>query len=111
MEYSALIDSTNRGFDRLAEGVYVTGVIEDALEFHLGAEYLFLESSPLLAVRWGVWLDPDHLVRISPDIDLGSDEVHFALGLGAAFERFQIDLAADFSDLVDTLSLSTIVSF
>jgi len=33
------------------------------------------------------------------------------LGFGVAFERFQIDVAADFSDLVDTLSVSAIYSF
>jgi hypothetical protein len=34
-----------------------------------------------------------------------------AVGVGLAFKSFQIDLAADFSDLVDTVSLSAIYSF
>jgi len=41
----------------------------------------------------------------------GEDHVHVAAGLGLAFERFQLDLAADFSELVDTLSFSLIYSF
>ena len=41
----------------------------------------------------------------------GDDELHFALGAGVAFDRFQIDAAVDFSDLVDTASLSAIYSF
>ena len=44
-------------------------------------------------------------------VDVGEAEIHFAVGLGAAFERFQVDLAAEFSDLVDTVSASAIYSF
>jgi hypothetical protein len=60
-------------------------------------------------------LDPDHWFRA----DLGrnnpferalfrggNDEVHFAVGLGLAFWTFQLDLAVDFSELVDTALLS-----
>lgn len=92
--------------------------IPDAHELHLGGEYAFLRRTPLLAVRAGVWLDPDHRVRATAGDDLfravlspGSDELHYAFGFGAAFERFQIDLGADFSDLRDTVSLSAIFSF
>jgi hypothetical protein len=92
--------------------------IPDANELHLGGEYVFLQSRPLIALRLGVWLDPDHRVQSTIDDDLfsavlspGSDNVHYAFGFGAAFKRFQIDLAADFSDLRDTVSLSAIFSF
>jgi len=87
-------------------------------EFHLGGEYAFLRRSPLLALRAGVWLDPDHRIRATAGDDLfravlqsGSEEIHYAFGFGAAFERLQIDLGADFSDLRDTISLSVIFSF
>ena len=90
----------------------------DADELHLGGEYAFLRSRPVLALRAGVWLDPDHRVRATLGDDLflavlppGSDELHYTFGLGAAFERFQIDLGVDFSDIRDTLSLSAIYSF
>lgn len=91
---------------------------DDGNELRLGAEYAFLDLEPVLALRAGVWLDPDHRFRsISSDpehralFQPGDDEIHVALGLGLAFGSFQIDLAADFSDLVDTFSLSAIYSF
>jgi len=91
---------------------------EDGDEFRLGAEYAFLDLKPVLAVRAGVWLDPDHRFHSTIDdpehralFQRGEDEVHVAVGLGLAFKIFQLDLAADFSDLVDTASLSVIYSF
>jgi hypothetical protein len=91
---------------------------DDGDELRLGAEYAFLDLKPVLALRAGVWLDPDHRFRsVSSDpehralFQPGDDEVHFALGLGLAFGAFQIDVAADFSNLVDTVSLSAIYSF
>ena len=91
---------------------------DDGNELRLGAEYAFLNLKPVLAFRAGVWLDPDHRFRsISDDpehralFQAGEDEVHVAVGVGLAFKSFQIDLAADFSDLVDTASLSVIYSF
>ena len=94
-------------------------VADDGDELRLGAEYAFLDLKPVLAIRAGAWLDPDHRFRsIHPDnpdhralFQAGEDEVHVAVGLGLAFKSFQIDLAADFSDLVDTVSLSMIYSF
>jgi hypothetical protein len=41
----------------------------------------------------------------------GEDELHLAVGVGLAFKDFQVDLGVDFSDLVDTASLSVIYSF
>jgi len=91
---------------------------EDGDEFRLGAEYAFLDLKPVIAVRAGVWLDPDHRfhsISSNPEhqalFQPGQDEVHLALGIGLAFSSFQIDLAADFSDLVDSFSLSAIYSF
>lgn len=92
---------------------------DDGNELRLGGEYAFLDLNPVLAVRAGVWLDPDHRFRsIHPDdpdhramFQAGDDEIHVAVGFGLAFKSFQIDLAADFSDLVDTASLSVIYSF
>ncbi|MBD3854683.1 MAG: outer membrane protein transport protein, partial [Acidobacteria bacterium] len=93
-------------------------VADDGNELRLGAEYAFLDLKPVLAIRAGVWLDPDHRFRSTSDdpehralFQPGEDEVHVAVGLGLAFASFQIDLAADFSDLVDTVSLSMIYSF
>ena len=92
--------------------------IDDGDEFHLGGEYAFLGSKPVFAVRLGVWLDPDHRVRTTEENPFsratflpGEDELHFAAGLGVAFQRFQIDLGIDRSELVDRASLSAIYSF
>ena len=91
---------------------------DDGNELRLGAEYALLDLKPVLAIRAGVWLDPDHRFHsISNDpehqalFQPGEDEIHVAVGLGLAFKSFQVDLAADFSDLVDTVSLSAIYSF
>lgn len=92
--------------------------IDDADELHLGAEYVFLDSTPIVALRFGTWYEPDHQMR--PIIDdpwleamtvNGDDEFHFAAGLGLAMERYQFDLAVDFSDRLDTVSLSAIFNF
>jgi long-subunit fatty acid transport protein len=92
---------------------------DDGDELRLGGEYAFLDLKPVLAIRAGVWLDPDHRFRSThpddPDhralFQPGEDEIHVAVGLGLAFKSFQIDIAADLSELVDTYSLSAIYSF
>ena len=93
--------------------------LADADELHAGLEYAFLRSKPLIAIRLGAWLDPDHRIRIGGErsafdraiFQPGDDEVHVSAGVGLVFERFQVDLAVDFSDLVDTASLSAIYHF
>ncbi len=67
-----------------------------------------MRSTPLVALRAGVWLDPDHRLRATDDADLDSRALRPA---GDAFERLKLDLAVDVSDLVDTVSLSAIYSF
>ena len=92
--------------------------IPDADELHLGGEYVFLDRTPVIAVRLGAWLDPDHRIQATIEDDLfsallppGDDELHLSAGVGLAFDRFQIDLAADFSDPADTVAVSAVCSF
>jgi len=92
--------------------------IDDINTLHLGAEYVFLESTPVVALRLGTWLEPDHQVRATSDdpflqalLPPGDDDVHISAGLGIATKRFQIDLAMDYADRVDTLALSAIYNF
>jgi len=93
--------------------------IDDADELHLGGEYVFLQTSPMVAIRAGVWLDPDHLTWANDKADLftrvllppGEDEIHLAIGFGIALRSFNIDGAIDLSDSVDTVALSAIYSF
>jgi hypothetical protein len=108
VEYSSILESAGSSDE----------AIPDADETHLGLEYAFLESTPVVAVRLGAWLDPDHRIRATNNdpfaravLRPGDDEIHLAAGLGLAFEKFQIDLGADFSELVDTVSVSGIYSF
>lgn len=103
--------------------------VDDGTEVRLGVEYAFLNMERPLFLRAGVWTDPNHRLRIPnanlqncPGADFfncidatlfqdGQDETHFSLGLGWAFPNFQVDFAADFSDLVDTYSVSGVYRF
>ena len=78
---------------------------QDAWEYHLGAEYALLRLRPIVAFRLGGW------VEANGDDIVDDRFTHLAAGLGIAVDSFQIDLGADFSDEVDTLSLSVIYSF
>ena len=69
-------------------------------------------------MRAGVWRDPNHQVQSSfgnPILDglvgEGVDEMHYAVGFGTAFKQIQVDLAVDFSDRQDQLSISGIYSW
>lgn len=92
--------------------------LDDSNEWHFGGEYVFLGSTPIIAVRLGAWLDPDHQMRATTDdpfvralLPRGKDEWHYSAGLGLAMQRFQIDLAVDVSDRLNTVSLSAIYNF
>jgi hypothetical protein len=85
---------------------------------HLGAEYVFIDSTPIIALRLGTWLEPDHQVYATIDdpflqalLPQGDDDVHFSAGLGLAMNRFQVDFAFDFADHVDTFALSAVFNF
>jgi long-subunit fatty acid transport protein len=87
--------------------------LEDTNELHLGAEYAFLTSNPIIAVRGGAWLEPAHQwvesngVRSAVD----DDQMHYAAGMGFAWTQFKLDFAADYADTVITTSVSGIFSF
>jgi hypothetical protein len=91
--------------------------LEDADEIHLGAEWVFVHSKPVVALRAGAWRDPAHRIHNASHYVLralqppGKDEVHLAAGLGIALRDFQLDLAVDLSDAVDSGSLSIVYSF
>jgi long-subunit fatty acid transport protein len=92
--------------------------IDDVDTLHLGAEYVFIDSTPIIALRLGTWLEPDHQVYATIDdpylqalLPKGDDDVHVSAGLGLATQRFQVDLAVDFADRVDTVALSAVFNF
>jgi hypothetical protein len=93
-------------------------VVDSGDEIHVGFEYVSLRVRHPLALRLGFWHDPDHKIRYVGERPIalarfrpGADELHLAGGIGLVVGRFQIDLAGDVSDRVDTLSLSTVVSY
>jgi hypothetical protein len=109
VEYSTILESVN--FEHQSH-------LDDGDELHVGAEYVFLDTRPVTALRVGAWLDPDYRVRAKggEPLDLaiflgGEDEFHLTLGLGLVFSTFQLDLGIDLSDQVDRASVSTIYSF
>ena len=107
------------GYSDFLEVFGVRGLkLEDADEVHLGVEYVVAEATPVVALRLGVWHDPDHRIGYEGRNYLaegmlrgGEDENHLALGVGLAFARVKIDLGFDISEPVDTLSFSTIYTF
>lgn len=108
INYSSIVDSLELD-DR---------AMDDGDELHLGAEYVFIGSTPVVALRFGAWLEPDHRFRNKSDnvfaealLPRGKDEMHFSAGLGVAMPRYQIDLATDFADHLSTLSVSVIYNF
>jgi hypothetical protein len=92
--------------------------MDDANELHLGAEFVFLGSTPIVALRLGTWFEPDHQMYATTDEPLvrallqrGDDDFHYTAGVGVAMDRFQVDLALDLADRADTVSLSAIYNF
>ncbi|MCB1034726.1 MAG: outer membrane protein transport protein [Acidobacteria bacterium] len=75
---------------------------QDAWDYRAGAELALLRRSPILAFRTGIWIEDN-----GQDL-LRKDFTHYTAGLGLAAESFQIDLGADLSEEIDTLSLSFI---
>ncbi|HZF07370.1 MAG TPA: outer membrane protein transport protein [Thermoanaerobaculia bacterium] len=77
----------------------------DAWEYHLGAEYALLQSTPIVAFRAGGW------------VEANGDDVrqrrltHLSAGVGLAARAWQIDLAGDFSSEGDSVSLSLLYAF
>ncbi len=130
VEYSALTENVVNIFREPADTSPETRAaldrlqIDDGDEVHLGFEYVFFNVRNPVAVRLGTYHDPDHRMAFegqpdgSPDqrslatiFREGDDELHYSLGLGVVFGGFQVDAAADFSDPVETYSLSGVYRF
>ena len=139
IEYSVLtaetisIHATEEFLDDEGRAAVEGLAVDDADALRLGFEYLFTDlgcpaskaENCAVGLRLGAWHDPAHKMRFAdePGIDVDTravatrflgadDEIHFSAGLGFTFkERFQIDAAADFSEAVDTVSLSAVFRF
>ena len=106
--------------------------LNDGTEVRLGAEYTFATAHPF-SLRAGVWRDPAHELVYRgtpptfdssenstdfPPVDSATfgagrsgSQTHYAFGMGMAFNQFQVDLGADFSDSNDTVSVSGVFRF
>jgi hypothetical protein len=113
VEYASIVDSLD------TTSLDVTVTLDDGDEFHLGTEYVFPRSTPIVALRGGLWYDPEHRLRATDDAGQitqalrqpGDDEIHLAAGVGLVFKKIQLDLGIDISELINTASLSAIFSF
>ncbi len=115
-------------FDIVGEaGVYTKEnyIIDNATEVHVGVEYILALSERFLALRAGIYNDPDHTIRFTGTtgetvFDIagrekfsgGEDQIHITGGAGLVVnEHFQIDTAANFADKMKQLSVSVVYRF
>jgi long-subunit fatty acid transport protein len=100
--------------------------LNDANQLRLGAEHLvLLAGSRVLALRGGVWYDPNHQAYFDADESTGLPAPRYAVllpkrdgmlhvsgGAGMTMRRhLQFDAAADFSELAVTLAVSAVWRF
>ncbi len=120
VRYSQLTSDMNLGFT--VPGVTVEDyVLDDGNEVRAAGEYLFTNlPSPLsaIAIRGGVWHDPDHRIRYEGPFQAdsvlyqpGDSEIHYTGGAGIVFEKVQFDLGFDRSETVKTFSVSAVLRF
>jgi long-chain fatty acid transport protein len=98
--------------------------VDDAVELHVGAEYIFFVKEIPLAARAGFYTNPDHKIRYTgtprnaDDVaegliyHKGKDRYHVTGGLGIVpFPGVQLDFAGNFSEEVREFSVSTVFRF
>jgi len=121
IQYSQLV----KGFQvPLADSMATKYKVDDALELHLGAEYIFFVKDIPLAARGGFYTNPDHKIRYTGGqhdaseaaerllYAGGKDRYHGTAGLGIVpFPGFQIDFAGNYSKDMREFSVSTVFRF
>ncbi|MBU6200026.1 MAG: outer membrane protein transport protein [Xanthomonadaceae bacterium] len=124
IQYSQLTDGIQSLFGLDAATVSMLS-LPNGTELHLGGEYTFTQMAHPFSLRAGVWHDPRHSIEFKGDPGNNTAaattatlfhggqgaQTHYALGLGWAFSKFEIDGAADFADVTDTYSISAIYRF
>ncbi|MDJ0835035.1 MAG: outer membrane protein transport protein [Acidobacteriota bacterium] len=134
--YSDLSDDYARLFFNEDDPGNFSQVADDATEYRVGFEYLFLNMAYPLAVRAGYWFEPYHaLVNEALDTQIifryldesgdffqnerstpflqrfASDLNHITFGLGMSFGKYTLDASADIDDQNTSFSLSSIYRF
>jgi long-subunit fatty acid transport protein len=121
IQYSQLV----RNFQvPLAEAVGKKYRLDDAVQLHLGAEYVFFVKDVPFAARAGFYTDPEHSIRYTGGphdfteafdralYQRGTDRYHGTAGLGVVpFPGFQLDFAGNYSKDVKEVSVSTVFRF
>ncbi len=101
--------------------------IDNATEVHFGLEYIVPYGEQFLALRAGIYNEPDHTIRftgttgnsladiVGREVFPGGAEdnqIHLTGGLGVVIrDLFQIDLAANFADKQTQLGISVVYRF
>jgi len=93
--------------------------IADAVELHLGAEYIFHTKSFSIPVSGGFYTDPDHVVFTPNDDEnlrrrfpKGENQFHFTGGLGITLkDKFTFDVALNVSDDIFEFLQSVVIRF
>lgn len=93
--------------------------VEDGNELHLGAEYvLTVTESARVAIRGGLWHDPDHRLAFVGAADTlqarfpsGEDKWHVAGGIGVLVSSFDLNFGFDTSAFVSRATFASTVRF
>jgi long-subunit fatty acid transport protein len=121
IQYSQLVE---RFQVPLADSVATRYELDDALELHLGAEYIFFVKEIPFAARAGFYTNPDHKIKYEGGARNaseaaegllyagGKDRYHATAGLGVVpFPGLQLDFAGNYSKDVLEFSVSTVFRF
>ena|SRR5688572_16318131 len=108
----------------LADSFATKYKLDDAIELHLGAEYIFFVKDIPFAARGGFFTNPDHKIKYKGGARNaseaaegllyagGKDRYHGTAGLGVVpFPGFQLDFASNYSKDVLEFSVSTVFRF
>jgi long-chain fatty acid transport protein len=121
IQYSQLVKNFQTP---LANSVATKYKLDDALELHLGAEYIFFVKDMPLAARAGFYTNPDHKIRYTGGqrdaseaaehllYSGGKDRYHGTAGIGfVPIPGLQLDFAGNYSRDIREFSVSTVFRF
>jgi len=122
VQYNQLIEDFV-AFQSLASGRGAQLRLDDGNEVHAGVEYRVPKIKLPLAVRGGLWYDPDHAVRYEPTaandatdalfaatLPGGESVVHYTFGAGVALiDWLEVNGAADLSSRTKYATFSVVI--
>ncbi len=114
--YSNLLDDYVAGVNVLTSPDAVF-TVDDVTEIRAGAELVYFRQIPF-ALRGGLSVEEDSTIRArstgsasfaSEEVFAGREsQLHGAVGIGVTFKRYQLDMAADFSETDNEYLISLI---